>query len=103
MFFAFNFSDKHLKGVKKHNEVFYKLCCKLSIFSQLSFDKLVTDGKEKGIAKITDNNIYKMLKIDKTITLYKFRVSDKIRCYCKRNLESPETLDLIFIDTNHLI
>lgn len=48
MFFAFNFSDKHLKEVKKHNEVFYKLCCKLSIFSQLSFDKLVTDGKEEG-------------------------------------------------------
>lgn len=103
MLFAFNFSDKHLKELKKHNEVFYKLCCKLSVFSQSSIEELITYGKENGITKITDRSIYKALQVDTTITLYKFRISDKIRCYCKRNLESSNTLDLIFIDVNHVI
>jgi hypothetical protein len=103
MFFSFSFSERHLKELKKHNEVFYKLCCKLSIFSQSSIEELITNGKENGITKITERNIYKTLQVDTTITLYKFRISNKIRCYCKRNLESSNTLDLIFIDANHLI
>jgi len=69
MFFSFSFSERHLKELKKHNEVFYKLCSKLSIFSQSSIEELITYGKENGITKITDRSIYKALQVDTIKTL----------------------------------
>jgi len=103
MFFSFVFTDKHLKNLKKQPDIFYKLVSKLSIFSRFSIDELITSGKENGITKITDSNTYKKLNTDTTIIIYKFRLSDKIRCYCTKNLESPDTLNLIFIDVNHTL
>ena len=101
MFFSFVFTDKHLKNLKKHPDTFYKLVNKLSIFSIASIDELITLGKENGLAKITDKNTYKKLNIDTTIIVYKFRLSNKVRCYCSKNFESPDTLNLFFIDINH--
>ena len=101
MFFSFVFKDKHLKNLKKHPDIFYKLVNKLSIFSSSSIDELITLGKENGLAKITDKKTYKKLNIDTTILVYKFRLSNKIRGYCSKNLESPDTLNLFFIDANH--
>lgn len=101
MFFSFVFEDGHLKDLKKYPQASYRLVNKISVFSRSSIEELITNGKENGITKITDVNIYKKLKIDTTLTIYKFRVSNKIRCYCTRNLASPNTLNLIFVDVNH--
>lgn len=103
MFFSISFEDKHLKNLKKHPDLFYRLVNKLSVFSSSSIDKLITCGKENGITKITSDSIYKQLKIDDALTVYKFRVSDKIRCYCHKNIASPNTLNLIYIDVNHTV
>lgn len=104
MFFSIKFYQKHLKELKKHPQILYKLTSKLYIFSNQSFADLITQGKENGIAKVTDLNIHKKLKIDIELELYKFRLSQDIRCYATKNIVSSTeagVLDLVFIDVNH--
>lgn len=101
MFFEFSFSDKHLKELKKNQEVLYKLTTKLVKFSTLSFEELVTLGKEKGIVKVSNSTIHKKINIDSQLDLYKFRLSKKSRCYCTRNLFLSKAMRLVFIDINH--
>ena len=101
MFFDVSLSDKHLKGLKKNSDVFYLLISKMAVFSTLSFERLITIGKENGLAKITDLKIHKNLQVDTELDLYKFRISRKYRCYCTRNLHSNNVLNLVFIDVHH--
>lgn len=58
MFFTFSFNNKHLQKTKQHHDAFYKLVSKLVTLSVLSFERLITLGKEDGIAKVKGEKLH---------------------------------------------
>lgn len=103
MFFEFSFSTKHLKELKKNPDALYKLVGKLVTFSALSFAELVTTGKENGLSKVSGTKIHKKLNIDTQLDVYKFRLSNKYRCYCTKHLILVNVMNLHFLDIHHQI
>lgn len=102
MLFCINLSSKELKKIKKaDNAVSYKLISKLSSWHSLSFNQLLSIGRENGIEIIDDKQVYKKLSIIED-TIYKFRLSQSIRCYCIQSTEHDiPVLEIIHIDTQH--
>lgn len=102
MLFCINLSSKELKRLKKaDNAVSYKLISKLSSWYELSFNGLLARGAENGIKRIDDKKVNEKLGIIED-TIYKFRLSQSIRCYCIQSTESEiPVLEIIYIDTQH--
>lgn len=102
MLFCINLSSKELKRLKKADtSVSYKLISKLSSWYTLSFNQLLSIGRENGIERIDDKKVYIKLGIIED-TIYKFRISQSVRCYCIQSTESDiPVLEIIHIDTQH--
>lgn len=102
MLFSINLSNKELKKLKKADSVVsYKLISKLSNWYSLSFEQLLSMGRENGIERVDDKKVYKNLSIIED-TIYKFRLSQSIRCYCIQSIEfDVPSLEIIHIDTQH--
>ncbi len=73
----------------------------MSSWYSLSFNQLLSMGRENGIEIINDKQVYKKLSIIED-TIYKFRLSQSIRCYCIQSTEPDvSALEIIHIDTQH--
>ena len=95
MLFCINLSKK------ADYTVSYKLISKLSNWYDFSFQQLMAMGHENGIQRIDDINVNKKLGVIED-TVYKFRLSKSIRCYCIQSTEHDiPVLEIIHIDTQH--
>lgn len=101
MFFKIELSNKELQSLKEEKTLLYKLFSKFAHWRNKSFEDLLSLGKKNGLVRITDKKVYKKLNINED-TIYKFRLSDKYRCYCIQSINTKiSALEIIFIDTKH--